>query len=368
MANKKDLNSPLFWDIESEDTADENDTELAKSTITAHRPQGAKEEAPLSERAEEEAANAARLMSVANARMLKSQVSATWQRDDLPSLMTMALDVVESLYGMAARELAEADLAQLETELNQHLLAAKEDTEQAHLTGQQLLTALYGPLGFVGDWERFFAVDNCLMDRILSRRRGIPVSMAVLLLHLCDHFGVRAEGISFPGHFLVRVFTQSNPAQHSPTSMSHDTGTHIDLEDAAPCYIIDPFSGQSLSHHQIEQLLRGARGNLAKLTPRHLLAAEPLDIILRLLDVTKASFIHHQHFTHALMCSQLLLTLRPNCPLERRDRGFLYEQLECHQLAAEDFEYFIEQCPEDPLADVLKIQAMALDLLPHVLH
>ena len=289
--------------------------------------------------------------------MLKTNISNTWQAEQLPNLMMLALDVVESLFGLEARDQGEVALFTLEQELAEQLDPGfGADTE---ITGQDLIAALYGPLGFTGDWERFFAVDNCLMDRVLSRRRGIPVSMAVLVLYLCERFGIRAEGISFPGHFLVRIFAE--PV--SETDIALDSTDNHDSSD-----IIDPFTGNSLSHHQIEQLLRGARGNLATLTPQHLVAAEPLEVIMRLLNVTKASFIHHQHFTHALMCSQLLLTLKPDCPLERRDRGFLYEQLECHELAVDDFEYFIEQCPDDPLAEVLKIQVMALDLLPHVVH
>ncbi|MGO4998420.1 SirB1 family protein [Oceanisphaera sp. W20_SRM_FM3] len=294
-----------------------------------------------------------------NSCMLKTTISDTWQRDGLPNLMMLAMDVVESLFGLEARDRGEVELFELERELADELdsqLGSLSATDTRPISGQALLAALYGPLGFVGDWERFFAVDNCLMDRVLSRRRGIPVSMAVLVLYLCERFGIRAEGISFPGHFLVRIFNE-------PTANSDS-----ESESTDSCDIIDPFTGKVLSHHQIEQLLRGARGNLAKLTPQHLVPAEPLEVIMRLLNVTKASFIHHQHFTHALMCSQLLLTLKPECPLERRDRGFLYEQLECHQLAVDDFEYFIEQCPEDPLAEVLKIQALALDLLPSVLH
>ena len=301
-------------------------------------------------------------VNLPNSCMLKTTISDTWQLDDLPTLMMLAMDVVESLFGIEARERGEVELFDLERELADQLDQGFGDTRP--ITGKALLAALYGPLGFVGDWERFFAVDNCLMDRVLSRRRGIPVSMAVLVLYLCERFGIRAEGISFPGHFLVRVFHEPDADIETDT----ESDAEISLDSTDSCDIIDPFTGKVLSHHQIEQLLRGARGNLAKLTPQHLVAAEPLEVIMRLLNVTKASFIHHQHFTHALMCSQLLLTLKPDCPLERRDRGFLYEQLECHQLAVDDFEYFIEQCPEDPLADVLKIQALALDLLPSVLH
>ena len=294
--------------------------------------------------------------------MLKSTISDTWSGAEPLSLMTLAMDVVESLFGLEARDQGEVALFTLEKELADELDPGFGDATP--ITGQTLLAALYGPLGFKGDWERFFAVDNCLMDRVVSRRRGIPVSMAVLVLYLCERYGIRAEGISFPGHFLLRIFDE--PAALPTGEFGLDD--EINLQPPTSSQIIDPFTGQPLTQHATERILRGARGNLAKLTPAHLKPAEPVEVLMRLLNVTKASFIHHQHFTHALMCSQLLLKLDPDCPFERRDRGFLYEQLECNQLAVEDFEFFIEHCPEDPLADILKIQVAALGSLPNVVH
>ncbi|WP_417616331.1 SirB1 family protein [Oceanisphaera sp.] len=285
--------------------------------------------------------------------MLKTNISDNWLNDEPASLMTLALDVVESLYGLDARDQAEVKLFALEQELAEQLA---EPLASGTITGSDLLAALYGPLDLAGDWERFFAIDNCLMDKVLTRRRGIPVTLAIVVLHLCERFGIRGEGISFPGHFLLRLFHHKSGEPGS----EHNTREHSD--------IIDPFTGKTLTRHEIEQLLRGARGNLARLKPKHLKAAEPLEVLTRLLNVTKGSFIHHQQFAQALLCSQLLLKLKPECPFERRDRGFLYEQLDCNQLAADDFEFFIEQCPEDPVSDVLKAQVMALDLVPQTLH
>lgn len=272
--------------------------------------------------------------------MLKTNISDSWSSDEPRSLMMLALDVVESLYGLKTRDQAEVSLFALERELAEQM----PDQPQESPMAQQLLSALYGPLGVAGDWERFFSTDNCLMDRVLSRRRGIPVTLGILLLHLCERFGIKAEGIGFPGHFLVRVWFEGEGV------------------------VIDPFTGRQLSRREMEQLLRGARGNLARIKPNHLKAAENLDILTRLLNVTKASFIHHKQFSQALACSQLLLKLKPDCPFERRDRGFLFEQLDCDQFAADDFEFFIEHCPEDPVADVLKAQIVALDLGPKTLH
>ncbi|MBO1518853.1 SirB1 family protein [Oceanisphaera pacifica] len=270
--------------------------------------------------------------------MLKTNISDTWLNDEPASAMTLALDVVESLYGLAERDQAEVALFALEQELARHF------AEQEQITGHDLLAAVFGPLGFAGDWERFFSVDNCVISEVLSRRRGIPVTLAIVLLYLCERFNIHAEGIGFPGHFLVRI----GEGEHSE--------------------IIDPFTGKALTRDKMKLMLRGARGNLATLKPVHLAQVSPSEILTRLLNVSKGAFIHHQQLEQALMCCELLLKLKPDCPFERRDRGFLYQQLDCHQLASEDFEYFIEQCPDDPVSDVLKVQMLALDSIPQTLH
>jgi len=88
----------------------------------------------------------------------------------------------------------------------------------------------------------------------------------------------------------------------------------------------------------------------------------------RLLNVSKGALLREDRMPEALRCSELLLRMKPGDPLETRDRGFIYEQLDCPRQAADDFEYFIEQCPDDPVADVLKVQLAALDLSPKPLH
>ena len=70
----------------------------------------------------------------------------------------------------------------------------------------------------------------------------------------------------------------------------------------------------------------------------------------------------------ALRCSELLLVLHPEDAYEVRDRGLLYEQLQCESLAAEDLNYFIEQCPHDPVTELLREQVARLDSRAPTLH
>jgi regulator of sirC expression with transglutaminase-like and TPR domain len=82
--------------------------------------------------------------------------------------------------------------------------------------------------GFTGNLVDYYHPDNSYIHRVLETRRGIPISLAVLLVELARHIGLDACGVSFPGHFLVRV----------------------DLHDGM--VVIDPFAGTSLDLEELE--------------------------------------------------------------------------------------------------------------------
>jgi regulator of sirC expression with transglutaminase-like and TPR domain len=115
-------------------------------------------------------------------------------------------------------------------------------------------------------------------------------------------------------------------------------------------------------------LLRGIEGNHALLSDADLLEANNEAHYLRLLQVLKAALIRDEHFSYALRCIDLILELEPDEPYEIRDRGFLLQQLDCKKLASEDFSYFIEQCPDDPITRVLKAQVEELAVADDTVH
>ena len=230
-------------------------------------------------------------------------------------------------------------LAELRLQVSQWV-TAEEEAERI----EQLRSAFFGELGFHGDSDHFFQPENCLLDQVLAKRSGIPVSLGIVLIHLARSLAIPVAGICFPGHFMVR------------------------LGAGKQARILDPFSGDYLSRAQLELRLRGSLGDLARLEDKHLQAAEQREIIERLLNVSKGSQVQAGELLLALRCSELLLCLNPDDPYEVRDRGLLYEQLECEPWAAEDLSFFIEQCPSDPVVGLLKEQLARLDDRAPTLH
>ena len=208
----------------------------------------------------------------------------------------------------------------------------------------QLLYLFYQQLGFSGDWRKWLELDSILLHKVISSRNGVPLSLGTVFMYFAEHFEVEVKGILFPGQFVLRFGCEKEATY------------------------VDPADGKVLSHHKLQVLLRGIEGNHALLTDDDLLEANNEMHYLRLLQVLKAALIRDEHFSYALRSIDLILELEPDEPYEIRDRGFLLQQLDCKKLASEDFAYFIEQCPDDPITRVLKAQIEELAAADDTIH
>lgn len=74
----------------------------------------------------------------------------------------------------------------------------------------ELAVALFGGAShdpahhFAGNRNDYYDADNSLLHRVLERRIGIPISLAVVLIEIGRRRGIELQGVGMPGHFLVR--------------------------------------------------------------------------------------------------------------------------------------------------------------------
>jgi regulator of sirC expression with transglutaminase-like and TPR domain len=202
----------------------------------------------------------------------------------------------------------------------------------------KLIDILYQQQAFKGDWKAFFKVKNALISNVLSRRKGIPISLGILLLDLLKACDFDAQGICFPSGFLIQI--------NLPNEVVY----------------LDPFTGELPSRELLELKVRGQLGNHARLTLDMLKPDDNRTIIKRLINVIKAAYIQAESLEQALLCCDILLRIEPDDAYEVRDRGFIFQQLDCFTLASSDFAYFIDQFPEDPIVSLLKRQIKQMDL------
>ena len=182
--------------------------------------------------------------------------------------------LMEAAISLAQDEYPELDLQAVLSEVDQ-LQARLQRRWGGDPDPLRTLTLLnkffFHDLGFAGNVNDYYDPDNSFIHAVLRTRRGIPISLAVLWLELAASVGLRAQGVGFPGHFLVKVVT---------------------AQVAGGQIVMDPFTGQVLGQDTLLDRLGPMRWSPAGMTDaqrqqawlqRHLEAARPRHIIARML-------------------------------------------------------------------------------------
>jgi len=187
---------------------------------------------------------------------------------------------------------------------------------------------VYGQLGFMGNHEQYDDPRNSLLNDVLTRRTGIPITLAVVLIDVARRAGLAVEGVNFPGHFLVRCLPD-----------------HDDQSDVQPL-LVDPFhAGTLLTDAECTRLLRSNLGADATLEQGMLRTAGKRDILLRMLLNLKRAYVQLRSFAQAHAVADLLVALDPAAPTELRDRGLLAAQLHDYASALRDLEAWLREAP-----------------------
>ncbi len=206
---------------------------------------------------------------------------------------------------------------------------------------------VYGQLGFVGNHEQYDDPRNSLLNDVLSRRTGIPITLALVFIDVARSAGLRMEGVNFPGHFLVRCLPDAD-----------------DQADGRPL-LVDPFhAGALLGDVECTHLLRANLGADATLEPGMLRAASKHDILLRMLLNLKRAYVRLRSFAQAHAATELLVALDPGALSELRDRGLLAAQLHEYAAALRDLETWLRLAPggEDEREDRQQVWDHVKDL------
>ena len=74
-----------------------------------------------------------------------------------------------------------------------------------------LCRVIFGEEGFRGAERSFAAPDSSLLSRVLSTRRGIPISLCIIFLLVARRLGLPVEPVGLPGRFMVGVFSGRTP-------------------------------------------------------------------------------------------------------------------------------------------------------------
>ena len=164
---------------------------------------------------------------------------------------------------------------------------------------------LFDRLGYTGNHDDYYDPRNSFLCEVIDRRMGIPISLSVLYLEVARRVGVLAQGVNFPGHFIVRVA----------------------IEDA--WLFLDPFArGKVLTPADLEALLRKTTTPTAVLEPSVIAAASKRQIVARMLVNLAGIYGRNGDLPRSLDVLERLAVLEPSNPRIARDLASLRERVD----------------------------------------
>jgi regulator of sirC expression with transglutaminase-like and TPR domain len=119
---------------------------------------------------------------------------------------------------------------------------------------------IFDAAGYAGDSESYYDPRNAFLNRVIERKRGIPITLSILYLHVLTRLGLNAAGVGLPGHYIVKVRFELNEIY------------------------VDPFhGGEVLTMPEIEALMRQSTGGTGPLSASHLRAWTGRETLIRVL-------------------------------------------------------------------------------------
>ncbi|MEE4378621.1 MAG: tetratricopeptide repeat protein [Candidatus Competibacteraceae bacterium] len=189
---------------------------------------------------------------------------------------------------------------------------------------EALNCTLFDEEGFAGNTSDYYDPRNSLLNEVLDRKLGIPITLSVVYLEVGRRLGLPLSGISFPGHFLVK------------------------LPQAVGDLVLDPFHGGKLLQEteltrRLGELFHAHSGAME--LQQLLQNAGKREILARLLRNLKAIYFQKGDLPRSLSFNNWILLATPDSAADIRDRGLLLEQLDCAQAAASDYRRYLTLAP-----------------------
>ena len=201
---------------------------------------------------------------------------------------------------------------------------------------QSLNHYFFVELGFAGNVNNYYDRGNSYLHQVLATRHGIPITLALLYCELASQIGLTARGVSFPGHFLIKLRLPQGEV------------------------VVDPFNGRSLSREELDERLgpyrarQGLAGDFEVPLGLFLQAAPARDVLARLLFNLKEIAHTAEDWLRLLAVQQRLVLLLPQDAEQLRDRGLTWAELGRPAEAADDLSAYLSARPDAADAPALR--------------
>jgi regulator of sirC expression with transglutaminase-like and TPR domain len=193
---------------------------------------------------------------------------------------------------------------------------------------------LFEELGYSGNHQEYYDPRNSYLNEVVERRLGNPISLAVVQMEVARRLGLPLDGVSFPGHFLVRL----------------PVGEGV--------LVMDPFNrGRPLDE---DELRERARPHLGGEPPddealyQILHPASHRAMLMRMLRNLHGAYADGGDWERAVRCADRILRLSPDNAEALRDRGLGYAKLGHLRGARADLGRYLQLYPRAADAGTLR--------------
>ena len=188
-------------------------------------------------------------------------------------------------------------------------------------------------LGFKGDTNNYYNIKNSFLNDVILRRKGIPITLSLVYMALCRKVGLKALGIAFPGHFLVRIVSP----EEEGTAITWRQQRFVDAFDDAKVLGVDD------CEKRLEEWTRG----VLVFGPEALKIAHPQEITSRMLRNLKAIFQEKEDLPRLYWVLTGLVELCQSESIEAlKERGLLMGRMGRYVNAAQDLKAYMSSCTD----------------------
>jgi regulator of sirC expression with transglutaminase-like and TPR domain len=262
--------------------------------------------------------------------------SLAGQEDDTLPLLGTALLIARDEYPRLDADLYDTLLQSHAEELRGEIDAI----EPLPLKMQAINRHLFEELGYAGNHDEYYDPRNSYLNEVFERRLGNPISLAMVQMEVARRLGMPLDGVSFPGHFLVR----------------------LPVDDGV--LVMDPFNrGRPLDEDELRQR---ARPHLGGEMPddealyRILHPATHRAMLTRMLRNLHGVYVDRDDWERAVRCADRILKLAPDNAEALRDRGLGYFHLGHRHGARNDLGRYLQLHPQAPDAGTLRERVVEL--------
>jgi len=185
-------------------------------------------------------------------------------------------------------------------------------------TPESLAEVIARSYAYRGDSQTYDDLQNADIVKVIERRKGLPVALAILYLQVARDQGWDAEGLAFPGHFLIRV--------------AIDGARHV----------VDPFNdGMVRDAADLRELLRKVLGPNAQPMSGHYDPVSDQQVLLRLENNIRLRLVQREDWPGALRVVDRMLAIAPHQPVLHYEAGQINVRLDKRRAAIASFERFL---------------------------